>query len=162
MRKLLFVASWLLATTLATAVALGAVQEATEQVSPNPRVRAVQAGASASPPSSGPPSSIATNTSLATSTTTITPTIEDLPTSPPATTGSSKKTYRVEGGTVTVKVSGNQVTLVSAVPSSGFAVEVEKNGPDEVKVEFESDESDSEIRIRVHDGHLEVDIGGED
>ena len=58
----------------------------------------------------------------------------------------------VKGGTVVVEASGGSVSLVSAVPNPGYTVEVDDGGPDEVRVEFESDDSKSEVRVRWNDG----------
>ncbi len=58
----------------------------------------------------------------------------------------------VSGGTVVVEASGGAVSLVSAVPNPGYEVEVDDAGPDEVRVEFESDDSKSEVRVRWDGG----------
>jgi hypothetical protein len=66
------------------------------------------------------------------------------------------------GGTVTVRVSQGRVTYLSAVPKTGYAVEVENPGPPEVRVEFESEESKVEIRAQWENGQLDVEINVED
>jgi hypothetical protein len=38
------------------------------------------------------------------------------------------------------------------VPNPGYTVEVDDEGPDEVRVEFESDDSKSEVRVRWNGG----------
>jgi hypothetical protein len=58
----------------------------------------------------------------------------------------------VAGGIVVVEASGGAVSLVSAVPNPGYSVEVDEQGPDEVRVEFESDDSKSEVRVRWNGG----------
>ncbi len=58
----------------------------------------------------------------------------------------------VAGGTVVVEASGGAVSLVSAVPTPGYTVEVDEQGPDEVRVEFESDDAKSEVRVRWDGG----------
>jgi hypothetical protein len=49
---------------------------------------------------------------------------------------------------------------VNAVPKAGFSVEVEKSGPKEVEVKFESADHQSEFRARWKDG-LDIDIDEE-
>jgi len=61
------------------------------------------------------------------------------------------------GGTVTVQQSGNSVTLISAVPTSGFTAEVEKSGPSKVEVEFTSENHESNYQAEISGGVLEID-----
>ncbi len=81
----------------------------------------------------------------------------------PTTTTSAAPTvtaYQLAGGTVVISVSPGQVSLVSASPRAGFAMEIDAAGPDEVRVEFEG-ETDSEFRARWSGGALDVDIDEE-
>jgi hypothetical protein len=78
------------------------------------------------------------------------------PTAPPA-------SVRIEvlssaGGSVRVSVDGSRVSLVAAVPAPGYAVDVRRAGPDEVEVRFESDDSESRVRIGFHDGRLRQEV----
>jgi hypothetical protein len=69
------------------------------------------------------------------------------------------------GGTVVVSLQGGRLSLVSATPAAGYAVEVEESGPDEVVVVFEGGEG-NEIRVRavVEDDEIsfEVETGEDD
>jgi len=47
------------------------------------------------------------------------------------------------------------------VPNAGFTVEVEDDGPGEVRVEFSSESHESEFRARWEDGELRIDIDEE-
>ncbi len=51
---------------------------------------------------------------------------------------------------------GNSVTLISAVPSSGFTAEVDKAGPSEVKVEFNSSSHESDYKAKIENGFLDI------
>lgn len=53
-----------------------------------------------------------------------------------------------------------EVRLDSASPAAGYSMEIDKDGPDEVRVEFESDADRFEIRVRWIDGALSVDVDG--
>jgi hypothetical protein len=44
-----------------------------------------------------------------------------------------------------VQCNGDAITLQAATPADGYEVEVDESGPEEVKVEFESEESDAEV-----------------
>lgn len=49
---------------------------------------------------------------------------------------------------MTVECRGAAASLVSAIPDSGFGVEIDKRGPDRVEVEFEGrGENDARSRI---------------
>lgn len=91
-------------------------------------------------------------TSSTTTTTTTTPS-----------EGTVVKTYTVVGGSVTVEASNNnKVTLLGAVPNSGFsAKEEERSDPTKVVVEFVSSSQKSKIEIRWRDGKLVPDVDEE-
>lgn len=60
-----------------------------------------------------------------------------------------RRTWQGQGGLVTVECRGSSASLVSAIPDSGFGVEVDDRGPDRVEVEFEGrGEIDARSRIR--------------
>lgn len=64
--------------------------------------------------------------------------------------------FAVEGGTVLVRWSDSSVRLVSAAPEPGFGVEVKKDGPDEVVVEFEGTDIEVRFHAELSDGELVV------
>ena len=69
--------------------------------------------------------------------------------------GNLVRTYIVFGGSVTVSASSDNVTLLGAVPNSGFsATEEQRRDPSKVLVEFESNSHKSTIEIRWSDGEL--------
>jgi hypothetical protein len=65
-------------------------------------------------------------------------------------------TYLV-GGTVTVQVMGNNVTLIAAVPLSGFTADIEKAGPSKVEVKFKSANHESKFKAEISGGVLDID-----
>ena len=72
------------------------------------------------------------------------------------------QTYSLVGGTVTLAVESGTVVVASAVANPGFQAEVEKSGPTEVKVEFESNDHKSELTASFEDGELRVRTHEED
>jgi hypothetical protein len=105
-----------------------------------------------------------------TTTTTTTPSSTPTTTSPPPTTTTTTTvppgrpaitTYTLIGGQVWISADEPDVAFVNAVPKAGFSVEVEKSGPKEVEVKFESADHQSEFRARWKDGELDIDIDEE-
>lgn len=72
------------------------------------------------------------------------------------------KTFDTDGGSVTFLIEGEAVNFGGAVPKTGWKVELEAAGPDEVKVKFEKNDDSAEIEVkgRVEDGELLVSISG--
>jgi hypothetical protein len=97
-----------------------------------------------------------------------TTTIDDGPTTtiddgPTTTIGSSlpapfSTSYSSAGGSINVTWSGTAFTLNSVSPVSGFGAEIEHQSWDRVRVDFDSDDHDARIEVRINDGHLRVRI----
>jgi len=108
-------------------------------------------------------SSTAPSTPTTTTTTTTTTTVAPSTTT---TIASYTKTYDVEdAGTVTIRVTGDDVTFVIASPLEGWTVKVKDYGPDEVEVRFENNDDDGDeitFKADVSDGELEVSIKEKD
>jgi hypothetical protein len=66
--------------------------------------------------------------------------------------------HEMAGGVVVIRSRPGEVFLVSAVPKSGFIVEVEKSGPESVEVDFEGESYDGELHAEWRDGRLDVDV----
>lgn len=166
MRKsLLLVAVWLLAGAGALAAATVGVSTVGNQVTgdrPAPLSAAqvreeLQAAATSSPTTSTSVS--ATTSTLPGATTTAAPTTVPPGGGFPTTTttaggaaaaaGSSEdsevRTYSVVGGTATLRFTPSGVTVVAATPDPGFAVSIEAEESNGIKVEFENDD----VRSRV-------------
>ncbi len=68
-------------------------------------------------------------------------------------------TYNLTLGVVTISYSSDVVNLVGAAPKKiGYSAEIEKSGPTEVKVKFESDDHVSEFTAKLEDGKLDIEI----
>jgi len=58
---------------------------------------------------------------------------------------------------VVISYRPGEVVLDGATPAAGFTVEVDEQGPPEVRVEFESDTAKVEVRVEW-DGELVIDL----
>lgn len=119
--------------------------------------------ATTDPPVSTTEAQPATTTTVAgsaTTTTTAAPvTTTTTTTAPPQTTTTaapSYLTYPLVGGTVTLGVANGEVWIVSLDPAAGFDADIEKDGPHEVEVDFESNTHKSELSAKFEDGELKV------
>lgn len=66
-------------------------------------------------------------------------------TAPPADPSATTRTYRMQGGVVTLRFSAAGVEVVGASPAEGFTVDTEPEHGNGVKVEFESDGHESRV-----------------
>lgn len=78
---------------------------------------------------------------------TTAPASTTLPSSP-----SSTKAAKTVGGTVKVQCINSSVSLVSAVPASGFSVEIGNRGPLQVEVQFFSSSHQSQVSATCRGG----------
>jgi len=161
------IAIWVAATALTTVLAWQIVAAAGEQVSPGPLIEA---------PIAAPDTTTAVSTTLpTTSSTSALPTTPSTQpgsgsttpnTSPGSTTPSTSASWQVktiptDGGTVVVSYRPGEVVFDGATPAPGFTVDVDKGGPPEVRVEFESEATKVEVRVRW-DGTLVIDLEADD
>lgn len=70
----------------------------------------------------------------------------------------SQTTVPTAGGVVVVGHRPGEVRLDSATPAPGFTMEIDKRGPDEVRVEFDSEADSLEIRVQWENGVLTTDV----
>ncbi|MCH7844209.1 MAG: hypothetical protein IH850_00050 [Acidobacteria bacterium] len=108
--------------------------------------------ASSTTTTTAPASTPTTTSPPAPTTTTTTTTTTTVPPRPAVTT------YSLIGGQVWISADEPDVVFVNAVPKAGFSVEIDKAGPEEVRVEFESSDHESSFRARWKDGELDIDI----
>jgi hypothetical protein len=66
-------------------------------------------------------------------------------TAPPVDASATTRTYRMEGGVVTLRFTPAGVDVVGATPNEGFTVDTEPEHGNGVKVEFESDGHESRV-----------------
>jgi hypothetical protein len=162
------IAIWVAATALTTVLAWQIVAAAGEQVSPGPLVEAPIAApdTSTTAVSTTLPATSATSTLPTTSSTppgsgSTTPNTDPGSTSPGITASWQVKTIPTDGGTVVVSYRPGEVVLDGATPAAGFTVDVDKGGPPEVRVEFESESTKIEVRVQW-DGKLVIDLQADD
>ncbi len=108
-----------------------------------------------------PPPTTSTTTTSTTTTTTTSPPTTTTTTVPPTRTAS----FDLVGGTVTVEVDGDSVTLLSASPKGGFATFVQHRGPHRVTVVFKSSSHKSTFVGEMHGSfhhHIEEESVGKD
>jgi len=157
------VAIWVAATALTTVLAWQIVAAAGEQVSPGPLTPlAASTTTSASTDLSSTSSSTATTSTTQPNTepTTVT-------TTPTGSTSSSAaanwqvRTIPTAGGTVVVSYRPGEVVHDGSTPAAGFTVDVDKQGPPEVRVEFESETTKVEVRVEWTD-KLVIEIRSDD
>ena len=55
-----------------------------------------------------------------------------------------------------------EVELQAATPAPGFAVEIDDDGPERVRVEFVSDDVEVRVEVRWENGSLDIDVDGND
>ena len=67
------------------------------------------------------------------------------PTGPAVTTASVTRTYDLVGGTVTLRFTSAQVTVLTATPKAGFSVDIDETHENGTRVEFESEDHRSRV-----------------
>lgn len=72
------------------------------------------------------------------------------------------RSVNTAGGTVNLRYRPGEVAYQSATPAPGFQVDVEKPGPPEVKVEFESESAKVAIEASWDGGDIRIDLSTED
>lgn len=80
----------------------------------------------------------------------------DAPVDPAPTTSSTStartRTFETTGGTATVRFSVAEVEVLGAVPAAGFTVDLEPEDDGSARVDFESEEHRSRLRVWWSDG----------
>jgi hypothetical protein len=172
MGKLSLIGAWVLVALLATTLTWQIVSAADEQVSDRP-VAPLQVGAplvtasdstttTAEGTTSGPSTPVSQAGSSSTTVTTDDGTSTATAATTPSTTAAWKsKAISTGGGVVVVAYREGEVALGSATPAAGFATHVNKSGPSEVEVEFESESTKFEVKARWSDGELRVESDSE-
>ena len=67
-------------------------------------------------------------------------------------------TYVSAGGSISVTWSGTAFTLNSVSPSAGFDVDIEEQSWDRIRVDFDGDDVEARIEVRLDDGQLRLRI----
>lgn len=153
---------WLVATATAVALAWGAVQLVADRVAEQPpggplaRLSSVTPTPAVTSPAPTPSGGTATPTGPSTTippaaTTPPQATTPPPPSTPDATAPAAEpvtRSYTLVGGTVVVRFSPTRVEVLSASPNPGFTLEpLDRKGPLEVRVEFNSEDHRSRLRV---------------
>lgn len=161
-----FVLAWVGAAVLSVAVAAAAVSNVRSNVTTVPTVLGPPTITVATDATDGATSTTTLSLVIVDTTTTTTsttaPSVMDIPTTiPPAEL--TFETYDTDGGTVRIRIEGESVIFVGAQAKTGWRVEVTYIGPEEVEVEFERLDDDTEIEFlaEFEDGELVVTISEE-
>jgi hypothetical protein len=147
------------AAVVAIAVGVGALSSDRDVVR-TPSTAPPETGAVVPSPTSEPATTVdSTATTYARSTTTTTTPRTTTTTGRTTTTGPTAapivRTYESVGGSITVRATDGRIALVDDPASAeGFTAHVYDNGPDRVRVRFESDTDEAEIRVDLVDGRL--------
>lgn len=157
------VLGWILATALVTLAAWWVVAAASGEVNEVSAAPVVVPTTSTSTGTGSSSSLPSTSTSLAPSSTvssdaTTSTSTPDGSSSTTVAAASGVETISSAGGTVTVSYGNGQVQLQGASPAFGYSMEIEKIGPDEVRVDFESDNNDISVRVEWENGKLDIEI----
>lgn len=155
-RRLLLIAAIWLATVITASTATWAVISATGAKvgqtiplsAPPSWATTPTSAATPSPSSSLTPNQGSSTTHPTSGPHTTKPTQSRPPTKEP--TKTVTRSWSGEAGTVTASCTGSAISLVSAVPSVGYRVHVEREGSRELAVEFESSGSEE------HEAHLKA------
>lgn len=178
--------AWLAATVASVLLATSAVSSVGDEVTTRPsplRVPAATVAAAATGTSapSTPQTAIQVPATVPNTTTTLggsgssTTVLAPAATTPPESTSTTTpstttaapdgdyfESFQLIGGWVRLRVSAGEVYLAGTVPAPGFTVEIEKNGPRAVEVEFSSSEHESKLQAEISDGELEVETSEEE
>ncbi len=161
-RRLGLVGAWLLVVVVVTTVTWQIVSAADDQVSERPTSLNVAAPVISSLTTStvtGTTQPSVTSTTVGSGVTTTTSEQNAAPTTTATTSaGWQAQSVQTAGGTVVVRYRPDEVTYQAATPAKGFYVEIEKFGPPEVRVKFESEGSEIEVRAVWQNDQLDVDI----
>jgi hypothetical protein len=163
------VGAWVIVALIASGLTWQIVSAADAQVSDRP-VAPLQVAAPVTDSTSGTAagSSSTTQPSATSSTSPVTTAVTSSPTSSPPDGGSSASTattaaaawsvdtIETPGGSVVVSYRPGEVVYNSAVPVAGFSVELKKEGPPVVEVEFESESAKYEVTAQWSNGRLSV------
>lgn len=81
----------------------------------------------------------------------------------PAPVDSDPTSYQVGGaGTVTVQIVTGQLVLLDVTATKGWSFEVDKSGGRDIKIEFESGESEAEFEAKLRDGQIRIEVEAKD
>lgn len=163
-RRLAILGGWLVVLVLVTTLTWQIVSAADDQVSERPIAPLNVAAPVITDPSSTTLPDFTSTTPPGTTPSTSS-TVPTTATTADTTTSSASswhtRSVQTVGGVVILRYRPGEVAYQSATPAPGFHVEVDKQGPPQVKVEFESQSSKVEVSAEWSDGDLKVEVSEE-
>lgn len=165
MRRLALMGGWLVVVVLTTALTWQIVGAADAQVSDRPASPLNVAAPAFTPTSTTQATAISTTTLMSVPTTGATSPTSVTTSSTSTTVAASEwslKTVNTMGGSVVLKYRPGEVVLQATTPAPGYRAEVEKAGPPEVEVEFESENRKVAVHAKWDGGDLSVEVSESD
>lgn len=158
---------WLVVVAVATTITWQIVSAADERVSERPIAPlnvAAPVIAAATSTTTGVSGASATtpSTSLPGTGTTSTRSTDSATSPTSASTEWKTRSVQTTGGTVNLRYRPGEVTYQSATPAPGFHFDVEKEGPPEVRVDFESESQRVRIAASWNNDDLAINVSEED
>ena len=68
------------------------------------------------------------------------------------------RTFVSQGGSITVRLQDNQLSLLGTKANAGYQLELDKNEPSRIRVKFVIDSHESSIDVTISDGRLRHDV----
>ena len=68
------------------------------------------------------------------------------------------RTFVSQGGSITVRLQDNQLSLLGTKANAGYQLELDKNEPSRIRVKFVIDSHESSIDVTISDGRLSHDV----
>lgn len=145
-RILGWVVAWLAVVLVGSALVWTVIARAGQDLvsAQDPVVATSGPGATRTTPRRPSPRSSSSSPSSSAPTASSTPSTPTTPTTsaPPAPVP-QRRTWQGRGGVVVAQCDGSAISLQSAQPDTGYAVDVSNDGPEELEVEFEGREDES-------------------
>ena len=69
-----------------------------------------------------------------------------------------RRTWQGSAGVVTVECNGATISLKGAQPNSGWSIDIEERGPEEVRIDFEGDERRTRVQSECVGGTPQFDV----
>lgn len=154
----LAVVGWVVVVAIGTGLVWAVVSRAGEGVTEEPDALPDASGTVASAPDTGPSDASPSRSTRQTPTSGRTsagtpPSSPSAPAAPPPTTSvgaeAVHRTWQGDAGVVSVECRETTIRLTGAAPNSGYSVELDDTGPDDVRVDLESADGDRRTRVEA-------------
>lgn len=181
-KRLSLFAAWLGVLVLATTLTWQIVSAADDRVSDRPLAplnvaapvitgidtttsdapASIPVATATSVPETSTSTTSATSTTATTASSSTTSTTEGPSTATTTVAAWQTRSVETRGGTVVFRYRPGEVIYQTATPAPGYKVEVDKQGPPEAEIEFESEEDKVEIHAAWESGDIDIEISSSD